>query len=653
MSSSSHSVEDAAVVPDISSGAQSIGEDNQWLIQRSGDKDGWPQLQVIDENQKFSDQLQDYMQKKWELDDVGFNYNVVAVFGSQSTGKSTLLNKLFGTRFDVMSEQRRAQTTKGIWVGQGKGMRVLIMDVEGTDGRERGENQDFERKSALFSMAIAEVLIVNLWEHQVGLYNGANMGLLKTVFEVNLQLFHAQKGKEKTLLLFVIRDHIGTTPLGNLANTLTTDLENIWAGLSKPAGLEDCKIQDYFDLMFTTLPHKILQPEEFDKQVEQLRYRFVNPNDKSFVFQRAYHKRVPADGFHVYAQNIWEKIISNKDLDLPTQQELLAQYRCDEILNAAFDAFQEKIKGFKHPVESGQVVEDLGNQMKEIREAALAQFDKDASRYHAEVYKRKRREILNKMNASLHVFFLAQLKNVQRKVTEQFVAELRDKLKADTVDFLTIVSEARKTAESYFLKQAEAMKLSETDWTFETEHSQLMADLEEVASKARVEEMRKLTKQLEQTIERSIIDPLSVFMNEAAPDMWHKVIGLYRDVVGKAKSTLVKKTKSFNSSDDEIEESAAALEQRSWQLLRKKIDEEVADNMMMVKLRNRFEEKFRYDDKGLPRVWKPEDDIDGFFQKARDNALELIPRYAKIDLPEEEEGGGGRIQDCLQRRVRL
>ena len=49
--------------------------------------------------------------------------------------------------------------------------------------------QDFERKSALFSLASSEVLIINLWEHQVGLYQGANMGLLKTVFEVNLGLF--------------------------------------------------------------------------------------------------------------------------------------------------------------------------------------------------------------------------------------------------------------------------------------------------------------------------------------------------------------------------------------------------------------------------------------------------------------------------------
>jgi hypothetical protein len=74
-------------------------------------------------------------------------------------------------------------------VGKAAKNDILVLDVEGTDGRERGEDQDFERKSALFSLAIAEVVIVNMWEHMVGLYNGANMGLLKTVLEVNLELF--------------------------------------------------------------------------------------------------------------------------------------------------------------------------------------------------------------------------------------------------------------------------------------------------------------------------------------------------------------------------------------------------------------------------------------------------------------------------------
>lgn len=156
-------------------------------------------IQVIDENKTFNASLPQYFQ----VEDVlrqGFNYHLISVFGSQSTGKSTLLNHLFGTQFGVMSDQERRQTTKGIWMsknkrehadggGQKMADNILVMDVEGTDGRERGEDQDFERKSALFALATSEVLIVNIWEHQVGLYQGANMGLLKTVFEVNLQLF--------------------------------------------------------------------------------------------------------------------------------------------------------------------------------------------------------------------------------------------------------------------------------------------------------------------------------------------------------------------------------------------------------------------------------------------------------------------------------
>jgi hypothetical protein len=38
--------------------------------------------------------------EKWNLGDAGFKYNVVAVFGSQSTGKSKK-SQDFGLRFDI------------------------------------------------------------------------------------------------------------------------------------------------------------------------------------------------------------------------------------------------------------------------------------------------------------------------------------------------------------------------------------------------------------------------------------------------------------------------------------------------------------------------------------------------------------------------
>ena len=56
----------------------------------------------------------------------------------------------------------------GIWLSPSAYSPTIVMDVEGTDGRERGEDQDFERKSALFSLAGTEVLLVNLWYVVVG-----------------------------------------------------------------------------------------------------------------------------------------------------------------------------------------------------------------------------------------------------------------------------------------------------------------------------------------------------------------------------------------------------------------------------------------------------------------------------------------------------
>jgi len=74
----------------------------------------------------------------------------------------------------------------------------------------------------------------------------------------------------------------------------------------------------------------------------------------------------------------------------------------------------------------------------------------------------------------------------------------------------------------------------------------------------------------------------------------------------------------FDCTEEENETSLAALRKRAWLALRSKVDEQTADTAILGKLRSHFEERFRYDDHGVPRVWKPDDDIDGAFKKAKD-----------------------------------
>jgi hypothetical protein len=108
----------------------------------------------------------------------------------------------------------------------------------------------------------------------------------------------------RTLLFFVIRDHIAT-PLDNLRSTLTSDLSRIWDSLSKPPELKDRKLSDYFDMEFTALPHKILLPDKFESDVQTLRKRFVDKDQPDYLFKPVYHKRIPADGVAFYMEGIW------------------------------------------------------------------------------------------------------------------------------------------------------------------------------------------------------------------------------------------------------------------------------------------------------------------------------------------------------------
>lgn len=92
-------------------------------------------------------------------------YNVVSIIGSQSTGKSTLLNKMFETSFDVQQRSHHlGQTTIGIWLSRDKSANVLVLDVEGSDSAERKFSDTVvENQTALFALAMSHAFLINVF----------------------------------------------------------------------------------------------------------------------------------------------------------------------------------------------------------------------------------------------------------------------------------------------------------------------------------------------------------------------------------------------------------------------------------------------------------------------------------------------------------
>ena len=657
----------------------------------SGDSGG-DSGSVLDSDICYSSDLSKYLQFT-RVSSSGFNYHLISVFGSQSTGKSTLLNALFNTQFSIMQESERRQTTKGIWLSNNKssqaaggkmGDNILVMDVEGTDGRERGEDQDFERKAALFALATSEVLIVNIWEHQVGLYQGANMGLLKTVFEVNLQLFlKDRKSTHRSLLFFVIRDFLGTTPLQNLRNTLMQDLTRIWASLSKPPGMDKSQIQDYFDFAFSALPHKLYQPEQFTREVAKMATRFREGHRdgrrdalmgefEGGVFLPEYHRRIPADGFSHYAEGIWDQIVNNKDLDLPTQQELLAQFRCDEISREVLVAFDEAIVPFENKQAEGtrmgkpQILGGLGSAMRGARLKTIKAFETEASRYHKGVYQRTRAELESKIDNRLKALFAGQLTAAHKSGVTGFSDAVTTAVKAgqkkgSSYDFADIVSEQKTSALAKFEREAKAIIIDGAAWSssYKQELSLFQSELDDISGRLRRDELRRLATRVERWVRSRLTDAVGLEFNAlgsgrggaGAPEsgeksptssssergIWDRIWLLFTRTVHEAERRFSERARSFDASPQEVELGVWRLRRRSWALLRAKLDEEMMEGNLLLKLRENFEDKFRYDEGGVPRIWRPTDDIEGVYVRARESTLALVPVLARFRL--EETGG--------------
>lgn len=124
---------------------------------------------------------------------------VVSVMGAQSTGKSYLMNRLFGTRFTVAS----SRTTDGLWISliESKKIDFLLIDCEGLFSTDRSPKE--EEKLIRVIASLSDYTIMN-----------QNMGMSnRSINELMHNIASSAYGSEKDVqnlykgeLFVVVRD---------------------------------------------------------------------------------------------------------------------------------------------------------------------------------------------------------------------------------------------------------------------------------------------------------------------------------------------------------------------------------------------------------------------------------------------------------------
>ncbi|CAL9056582.1 protein ROOT HAIR DEFECTIVE 3-like [Musa acuminata AAA Group] len=587
-------------------------------------------VQLIDGDGEFNFPGVEHFMKATKLAECGLSYAVVSIMGPQSSGKSTLLNRLFQTDFREMDALRgRSQTTKGIWLAKCVGIDpcTVVMDLEGTDGRERGEDDTaFEKQSALFALAISDIVLINMWCHDIGREQAANKPLLKTVFQVMMRLFSPRK----TTLLFVIRDKT-KTPLEHLEPVLREDIQKIWDSVSRPDAQKNTTLSEFFNLEVTALSSYEEKEVQFENQVAELKQRFVHSiapgglaGDRRGV--------VPASGFSFSAQQIWKVIRENKDLDLPAHKVMVATVRCEEIANEKLSHLtsDERWLELEEAVQSGPV-SGFGKKLGSILDAYMSEYDMEAIYFDEGVRTAKRKQLESKALHLVHPTYQALLGHLRTKFLEKFKNDMEDALKSRK-GFASSVRECSQTSILEFDQGCADAALSQADWDASRVREKLSRDIDAHAHSVQNAKMSELTRRYEAKLTESLAEPVECLFEAAGKDTWASIRNLYKHEAENALSEFSSSLSGFELDKVAFDEKIMNLKEFARSVVEKKAREEAGK--VLIRMKDRFSAVFSQDKDSMPRVWTGKEDVRKITKNARAEALKLLSVMAAIRLDE-------------------
>ncbi|KZV58800.1 protein ROOT HAIR DEFECTIVE 3 [Dorcoceras hygrometricum] len=611
---------------------------------------------LIDGDGNFNVDGIDNFMKEVKLAECGLSYAVVAIMGPQSS------------EFIFI----RSQTTKGIWLAKCVGIEpcTLVMDLEGTDGRERGEDDTaFEKQSALFALAVSDIVLINMWCHDIGREQAANKPLLKTVFQVMMRLFSPRK----TTLMFVIRDKTRVlsscfsfkdvqnqllqefgglvlmkeilnsvilfcvalqTPLENLEPVLREDIQKIWDSVPKPQAHKETPLSEFFNVEVVALSSFEEKEDQFREQVTSLRQRFFHSiapgglaGDRRGV--------VPASGFSFSAQQMWKVIKENKDLDLPAHKVMVATVRCEEIANEKFSSFMsnEEWCQLEETVQS-QSVPGFGRKLTSILDACLSQYDAEATYFDEGVRSSKRTQLEEKLLQLVQPAYQFMLGHIRSETLEKF-KEAFDSALNEGQGFAVAARDCSKFFLSQFDKAAADADIDQANWDSSKVRDKMNRDIDAHIAAVRAAKLSELTTIFEKKLNVALSEPVEALLDGANDETWSAIRKLLQRETGMAVNCFSSALSGFEMDEVAKEKLVSSLEYYATGLVEAKAKEEAG--RVLIRMKDRFSTLFAQDADSMPRVWTGKEDIRAITRTARSASLKLLSIMAAIRLTDDAD----------------
>lgn len=441
---------------------------------------------------------------------------LISIMGPQSSGKSTLLNGLFHTNFDMMDARTgRKRCTNGLWIGNERGNtqaldQLLVLDVEGVDGHEK-HDRTFENRATVFSLAMSSVLMINIRETDVGLHYAACIPLMEAVFTGILRLSADSLKEGKKLLFFILRDYRGITPVDKHRDSCVQAMFDVWAGISKPKEKKNMELSDLFDLEVYGLPD-IMPDNEFDAERLGDLPEYFKANDEKYVFRTREGQRFDnTNELARVAEVVWRQVLSDKELNVAADRVLIAQSRCQETYDGVMAEVHRALKALREELTQTKGTVDLRPKAKAIIADGLKSYEENASRYDEGVFEAKKAALEANLTYCFEEYAREFGLVMEKAEQTRRAAEMAEKARKAVEEMEARAEEAKKM-EARFEEEKKAMQKVEEDLRRKMQDSEAAlergrAEMERLAQKMKGAEddlKRVLAEQSEQARQASI-----------------------------------------------------------------------------------------------------------------------------------------------------
>ena len=532
---------------------------------------------------------------------------------------------------------RRGQTTKGVWVAADYRSKILIIDCEGTDSKSRSEQDrgKFEHSSSLFALAMSDILIINMWTSDVGRYTASNYGVLKIVFEMNLKLFEQKTAKK---IIIFLRDFDPTrNRKDKIEGLILEDIHKIWKDIKIPEKYAGKGPENFFSFEFITLPHLIYREKDFKEEIENLRKRLVKDSPNYFFSNLSSIKNVPADGLKQYVTQIWTDIMNEKDLDIPSQREMLANYRCNEIKNQILSSYDKQFKEI-YKLSAEKDIPNFKDICTDLKNKICEEYEKKSCNYDNKVYLNIHKQLEEQISQKLYICFMNQTKRLipllQKFMRDELQKQLQN-IDDNNDNYFNISDALRKKYVSQLIQKLNQKKAFESWKVGEKEYSNLFDEIIEEQKKKALNKLKtKTVEDLRRYCENLFNDALENYSKEK--NFWKDLNEKYLQFFcAKMFNLKIYLRDNFNCKNEEILEIFNNIQEKIFNDTKKNISKNMRD--LSTKIVDQFKRKFWYEPKTNyteAKNWiKYEElEIDLLFKKLRSEYLPVFEQLKYFEL---------------------